>query len=530
MPLPCAKADITLGEFRRTRGLFPIKNKGKTLFHLLKLGAGRVVDFFGRYVPVRHRYVFTRKGGLRLRYVAAPGAFCLMLALTGLAGPASGLVGRGTDFYTAARDFASAETRLAFASQRLSRYNSETGAAESGAGLELASFVPDASVAPEIKEETLEVGKGDTLAGVLQKAGVGASEAYKVVTAMADFYDPRKIRAGQEIAVRFDPVDDNGSDYRFSRMTMDIDPIRSVSLTRKDDDAFEAEVIEKEVVNRTYAARADIEVSLYGSAHKAGIPASVIADTIHIYSWDIDFQRDVRKGDMLEVMYEQAETKDGIRVKGGDILYARLNINGDDVAVYRYKRSNGDTDYFNEKGESIRKALMQTPIDGARLSSGFGMRKHPVLGYNKMHKGVDFAAPHGTPIYAAGDGTIEKAGPFSSYGNYVRIRHNSSLKTAYAHLKGFAKGVTPGARVKQGQVIGYVGTTGRSTGPHLHYEVLKNNRQVNPKEVNMPEGERLAGADLAEFKKQVAALNRQFGLLTGAKLAMRDTGDGRAYR
>ncbi|HBH25816.1 MAG TPA: peptidase M23, partial [Rhodospirillaceae bacterium] len=184
------------------------------------------------------------------------------------------------------------------------------------------------------------------------------------------------------------------------------------------------------------------------------------------------------------------------------------------IRMYRFVGEDGVARYYGPDGQGAKRGLMRTPVDGARISSGFGMRKHPILGYSKMHKGMDFAAPTGTPVYAAGDGVVERANRFSTYGNYIRIRHNASTKTVYAHLKGFAKGVKARARVEQGQVIGYVGSTGRSTGPHLHYEVIINGTQVNPAKVRRTGGERLAGADLRRFKDGVAALDKEFAALS----------------
>ncbi|MCB9990394.1 MAG: peptidoglycan DD-metalloendopeptidase family protein [Rhodospirillales bacterium] len=479
-----------------------------------------------RFLPVRERYVLTRDNRLRLRFALPPvlagGVFALMVLSSSVtvSGSVSTLMGPVAEFSS---PMDAAGEKMAVLQKRLQRYSNIDQSSERSGGLQLASFTPPDVPAPAgPKEEVVSIGKGDTLAGALQRAGIGASESYKLVMAMEEHLDPRKIRPGQEIHVRFDPADEG--DYRFSQMQIGMDALRTLNLTRQDDGSFAPSVEEKEVVRNVYAGRADIKVSLYGSAAQAGIPMPVIAQAIHVYSWDIDFQRDIRKGDSIEVLYDQLETAEGQKVKSGDVLYARLNVNGQDIPVYRFERDGGDVDYFTADGKSIRKALMQTPIDGARLSSGFGKRKHPVLGYEKMHKGVDFAAPRGTPIYAAGDGTIEKAGPFSSYGNYIRIRHNASLKTAYAHLNGFAKGISSGKRVKQGQIIGYVGTTGRSTGPHLHYEVLQNNRQVNPKNVKLPQGETLRGTDLAAFKKHVEGIEREYATLMGkTKLASRQS-------
>jgi murein DD-endopeptidase MepM/ murein hydrolase activator NlpD len=327
---------------------------------------------------------------------------------------------------------------------------------------------------------------------------------------MAEHLDPRKVRPGQMIQVSFKPGANQNQQKTLSEMRVMLDPVRAIVVAPDEGGAYSSGIEEKEVHPRRHAQRANIEVSLYGSAAKAGIPSAVIAEAIRIYSWDIDFQRDIRAGDSLEVLYETYVTEDGAFARYGDILYASLSVNGKSIPVYRYETSDGSVDYFEPSGRSVRKALMKTPVDGARLSSGYGMRRHPILGYNKMHKGQDFAAPTGTPIYAAGDGVIERAGRWSSYGIYTRIRHNASLKTAYAHQSKLAKGIAPGVRVKQGQIIGYVGSTGRSTGPHLHYEVLQNGKHVNPSKLKLPQGETLRGAQLTKFKAHAASLDREF--------------------
>ena len=222
---------------------------------------------------------------------------------------------------------------------------------------------------------------------------------------------------------------------------------------------------------------------------------------IRAFSFDVDFQRELQPGDRFALLYETLHEHDGQLAKPGDLLYAELVLSGKPIGIYRFTPESGITDYFTADGRSVRKSLLRTPIDGARISSGYGMRRHPILGYSKMHRGVDFAAPTGTPIYAAGHGTVEKAARFGGYGKYVRIRHNGSYKTAYAHLSRYGRGIKAGARVKQGQVIGYVGSTGRSTGPHLHYEVISNGKQVNPRSIKLPAGERLKGADLKAFQE-----------------------------
>ena len=206
--------------------------------------------------------------------------------------------------------------------------------------------------------------------------------------------------------------------------------------------------------------------------------------------------------------------RDGVVVNNGEIQYAKLTLRGTELPLYRFETPEGNLDYFNTKGESVRKALMKTPIDGARLSSRFGNRKHPILGYTRLHAGVDFAAPRGTPIYAAGDGTVTVAGTNGGYGKYIKIRHNGTYSTAYAHLNGYARGVRKGKRVRQGQVIGYVGSTGRSTGPHLHYEIHRNGKQINPLGLKLPSGEKLKGQTLEAFLSLRDTVDRQFALLS----------------
>jgi len=258
----------------------------------------------------------------------------------------------------------------------------------------------------------------------------------------------------------------------------------------------------------------EIDSSLYLAGRKAGVPDAMLAELIRAFSWDVDFQRDVREGDGFEVMFEQAVDADGRAVHAGPMRFAALTLSGKRHAIYLHTTGDGDTDYFDERGKSARKALMRTPIDGARLSSGFGSRRHPILGYTKMHRGVDFAAPQGTPIYAAGNGTVVAAGPNGAYGNYIQIRHNGEYSTAYAHLRAFARGVGKGKRVAQGQIIGYVGTTGRSTGPHLHYEILVRGARTNPMKVRMPSGRALAGDELKKFEETRDAVRARYAELT----------------
>lgn len=291
------------------------------------------------------------------------------------------------------------------------------------------------------------------------------------------------------------------------------DPETIVSVSRTDD-GYQASSDKIELTPARNVASGTIEQSLFLAAERSGVPIPVLMNLIELYSYEVDFQRDIQPGDSFEVMYQELVNDAGERVRYGDVLYASMTLSGHEVRLYSYTDSNGETDFYNQKGESYRRALMRTPINGARLSSGYGKRKHPILGYTKMHKGIDFAAPTGTPVFAAGNGTIAKIGRNGGYGNYILLRHNDSYDTAYAHLNGFAKGLKQGSRVKQGDVIAYVGTTGRSTGPHLHYEILKNHVQVNPMKVKMPSGKTLKGDELKRFLADANGLRQQYAELS----------------
>lgn len=372
---------------------------------------------------------------------------------------------------------------------------------------------------PRASEKKVVVGKGDTLMNLLvKKAAIPRNEAYQVVQALQKIYDPRDIIPGREITVFFhkDPA---LADPKFSGVSIEKDVINVVTIDRNNDGRYTATKAEKSVRRKLKAFKGTIDNSLYIDAKEVGMPDAVILDLIKMYSWNVDFQREIHAGDKFEVMYEEYKTEDGKTVPGkGNILYADLSLGGNNMPFTRFEDARGNADYYDNKGRSAKKPLMKTPVDGARLSSGYGMRKHPVLGYSKMHKGVDFAAPRGTPIYAAGDGVIEKIGPFSTYGNYIRLRHRTGLETVYAHMQRFKPGLRSGTRVKQGQIIGYIGTTGRSTGPHLHYEVLVNNTQVNPGSVKMPTGRALKGKELQSFQRVVAQKQAQFNSLSNTTM------------
>ena len=254
------------------------------------------------------------------------------------------------------------------------------------------------------------------------------------------------------------------------------------------------QLYKKEVVVRNI-----IKSNLYSSAIDVGVEPNIIVEFARIYGFEVDFQRDIRKGDWFEIFYEIFEDDNNKIRDTGKIIYASMFVNGEEINLYNFKDKN-DEEYYNIKGKSITKSLMKTPINGARLSSSFGMRKHPILGYNKMHQGTDFAARSGTPIMASGSGTVTRARWCGGGGNCVKIKHNSTYETIYAHMKGFAKGIKEGRKVRQGQIIGYVGSTGLSTGPHLHYEVLINGKKVNSQKLKLPSGKVLKGSTREKFE------------------------------
>ncbi len=370
---------------------------------------------------------------------------------------------------------------------------------------------------PQTVEHAVKIGRGDTLAKVLQRAGVTGREARDAIRAFSKVHSPRRIRQGDIVRIAYKPHHLEAADLKatpgtFAGFGYNVSYEREVKVLREDG-RFVSQTRDRPISRQAVRAEGVITSSLYVAGKKQGLPDGTLAELIRAFSWDVDFQRDIRKNDAFQVMYNRVTDETGKLVRGNEILFASMTLSGKRKAIYRFKGDDGHVEYFDDKGRSAQKALMRTPIDGARLSSGFGRRRHPVLGYTKMHRGVDFAAARGTPIYAAGNGTIDYAGRRGSFGNYIRIRHNGNYQTAYAHMKGFARGMRKGRRVSQGQVIGYVGTTGRSTGPHLHYEILRKGRQLNPMRVRMPSGRKLAGKELARFAGLRAKLDQRYAML-----------------
>jgi len=366
---------------------------------------------------------------------------------------------------------------------------------------------------PKSLEHMITVRSGDTFMKIMTAAAVSRTDAHGAIRAMRDIYNPRDIRPGQTLTARFESTEEEGESKRFVGLSFMPTVDQTIRVSRTEDGGFEASLIERELDHRVAHLGGSIDASLYTAATRVGLPPAVVADIIRLFSWDVDFQRDIRPGDTFNVMVERSHMKNGDIARWGDVLYADMTVGGKTQRYFRFesKRKNGRTviGYFDEKGRSARKPLLKTPVDGARLSSGFGRRRHPILGYTRMHRGVDFAAPIGTPIYAAGNGTVESVGRNGGYGRYIRIRHNAQYSTAYGHLRRYARGMRRGKRVRQGEIIGYVGSSGRSTGPHLHYEVLAAGRQVNPLRLRLPSGRRLTGQELAAFRAVRTYMDRR---------------------
>jgi murein DD-endopeptidase MepM/ murein hydrolase activator NlpD len=362
---------------------------------------------------------------------------------------------------------------------------------------------------------TLSAGieRGDTLAKVLADAQVPRTDAFAAVEALRKVFNPKDLKAGQEIDLSFQPADDPEASPTFLGFSFEPSMEIQVGVARTAN-GFAATEVKRPLKKELVRAVGTINSSLYSDAVGAGVPPQVIVEAIRALSYDVDFQREIQPNDRFEIAFERFATDDGKTARIGDLMYAHLTLPNKDLKIYRYIPKDGIADYFNEKGESVRKALLRTPVDGARITSPFTKaRRHPILGFTRAHKGVDFGVPKGTPIMAAGSGVVVDAGWHSGYGNYIRIRHNTTYSTAYAHMSRFARGIKRGTRVRQGQVIGYVGMTGLATGPHLHYEVLVNNVQVNPLGVKLPNGQKLRGAELADFLRETRKLDAQLASL-----------------
>lgn len=374
----------------------------------------------------------------------------------------------------------------------------------------------DIDRAPE--EIRVKINKGENFVDTLKRAGVSASDANTAAYAFGKHQDLRRLLPGQEFSLTLGWPNQTLFELASNRTAPEAhllalefraDPENRILLRTAPSGEMSAEKKTVPLTTRVMSIAGRINGSLYLSAKHVGAPDEVIANLADAFAYDVDFQREIFGGDEFEAIFEVRYDDRGKLVSAGDILYARLKWRGlsREKGYYRFAEDGEHGDFYDATGQSAKRLLMKTPIDGARLSSGFGTRKHPILGYARAHKGVDFAAPRGTPIKAAGDGTVLRANRYGSFGNYVKIRHANGYETAYAHLNGFARGMRAGKRVRQGDIIAYVGTTGRSTGPHLHYEVHHNGAAVNPQRLKIATGKQLTGAALERFKAERARVD-----------------------
>jgi murein DD-endopeptidase MepM/ murein hydrolase activator NlpD len=372
---------------------------------------------------------------------------------------------------------------------------------------------------PQTESRMLTVDHGDTIVSMLQDAGVSKVDAAAVVAAIKPLISPKAIRSGQMFkatfgapnpleavqavgprAAKIDQDDEDSSPMR-RLLSLSFAPSidHQINVYLAPQEGYFAEDVQSKLEAHYQHAGATIDSSLYLAAMQAGIPANLVVEIIRMFSYEVDFQRDVHQGDEFEVFFKGYFTPDGQPARADDILAASMTLSGKKHLLYRFELPDGEPEYFDVNGQSAKSMLMKTPVDGARISSGFGERQHPILGYTRMHKGIDFAVPSGTPVMAAGSGTIVFAGTAGEYGNLVVINHGNSYATAYGHLSRFAPGLRNGERVHQGDVVAYSGMTGLATGPHLHYEIRVNNSQVNPTTVKLASGRKLESDDLKAF-------------------------------
>ena len=359
------------------------------------------------------------------------------------------------------------------------------------------------SLKPRFETINYIIETGDTFEKILNEINVPKNEKIKILKKISKFKFVNKLYKNQKISFKVDrknPIKILGFSVQTSK-TKTINFYRNTTI-----DDFEYKEIEKNLKQIIVFKEAEITNSLYSSAIDIGIQPNVIIDFARIYGFQVDFQRDIWKDDSFQLVYETFLDGNGKILETGNIIYANLILQGRENPLYIFKNKK-DYDHFDQFGKSIRKSLMKTPINGARLSSSFGIRKHPILGFNKMHKGTDFAAPMGTPIMASGEGKIVRARWCGGGGNCVKIKHNSTYSTVYAHMSKFGRNIKEGVRIKQGQIIGYVGSTGMSTGPHLHYEVIENGRKINSQKLKLPSGKILKGKERVLFEIEKIKIN-----------------------
>ena len=338
---------------------------------------------------------------------------------------------------------------------------------------------------------------GDTYQSIVNSLKINQNEKKEILKAISNEKSLKILRTNKKFLFKFD----NLLNEKITEFQIETDKKNIILFNRsKLDKKFFSKKITKNFTKKIVYKETIIQDSLYNSAINLGIKPNVIVEFARLYGFQVDFQRDIWKDDSFQIIYEEFTDENNKIIDTGDIIFANLNLQNNDLQLYRYEYEKNKVDFFDENGQSIKKTLMKTPINGARLSSSYGKRKHPILGYTKLHTGTDFAAPTGTPIMASGDGKVTKAGWCGGGGNCVKIKHNSKYQTVYAHMSKFGRGIKKGVRVKQGQIIGYVGSTGMSTGPHLHYEVIENGKKVNSQKLKLPSGKILKGKERKMFE------------------------------
>ena len=341
------------------------------------------------------------------------------------------------------------------------------------------------------------VQNGDTFESIIDSLIIPSEEKKIILDTIKQQKEIKTLNQNQEIFFKIDRIDN----VKIIEFKVEIDKKKDVVFFRDENVENFSSKIEEKILNKVIIFKeGQIENSLYNTAIKLGIKPNTIVEFARLYGFQVDFQRDIWKGDTFQIIYEQFENEDRSLIETGDIIFTNLNTQGNDLNLYKFELEKNKIDYYDENGKSMKKTLMKTPINGARLSSPYGKRKHPILGFTKMHTGTDFAAPTGTPIMASGDGVVTRAQWCGGGGNCVKIKHNSVYQTVYAHMSKFGRGIKKGVRVKQGQIIGYVGSTGLSTGPHLHYEVIENGRKINSQKLKLPSGKTLKGKQRNKFE------------------------------
>jgi murein DD-endopeptidase MepM/ murein hydrolase activator NlpD len=355
---------------------------------------------------------------------------------------------------------------------------------------------------PKYKTYNHKIKSGETFDKILKGYSIDKEQVKAIKENLSKKTDINKLDTKQRIQITVDQKNNKIKEFIFQ-----ISNTEKIILTKTNDiSKFNEEVLVLKLNKKIIYNENIILQSLYKAATDQNIPPNIIIEFARIYGFQVDFQRDIRKGDKFQIMYEVFIDNKNKIIQTGEILFANLKLSGQDNSLYYFDKKNAQG-HYNKNGKSVQKALMKTPINGARLSSSFGMRKHPIDGFNKMHRGTDFAAPKGTPIMASGNGIVKKVGWCGGGGNCVKIKHNSTYETVYAHMSKFARGIKKGVRVKQGQTIGYVGSTGKSTGPHLHYEVIVNGKRVNSQKLKLPSGKILKGKDRELFETNKIKLN-----------------------